>query len=52
MEQEQNLPCPLKGVVAVVVADAVARHGGIPELMLDNLKDMQDPRKREKKKEG
>ena len=38
MEQERNLPCPLKGVVAVVVADAVARHGGIPELMLDNLK--------------
>ena len=52
MEQVRDLPCPLKGVVAVVVADAVARHGGIPELMLDNLKDVQDARKREKKKEG
>lgn len=29
-----DLPCPLKGVVAVAVADAVARHGGIPALIL------------------
>ena len=29
-----DLPCPVKGVVAVAVADAVARHGGIPALIL------------------
>lgn len=52
MEQERDLPCPLKGVVAVVVADAVARHGGIPELMLDNLKTCKiHERKRKRKKD-
>lgn len=52
MEQERDLPCPLKGVVAVVVADAVARHGGIPELMLDNLKICKiHERKRKRKKD-
>jgi len=47
--QGRNLPCPCpaKGVVAVVVADAVARHGGIPEL-IPKTEDMQEEKGREK----
>lgn len=51
LSKGQDLPCPVKGVVAVAVADAVARHGGIPELMLNRFRRQRDKGKENKKKE-